>query len=427
MLFACFTTRKEEYLKKLKARIPHEKEVNVDLNGWHGIILGGSWLKTRGDYVYHSPCDVSTLSENSDSSYPLPMIKFRLKKRSIRASRDYLGFHPLYFAEDSSTIFFTSKKSILWKQGYKPKVVQPSQALEIRSPGRIFNSKIRYQPPLLKKTQENISEKIYETLKITISKSIEKLKPKRIAIAFSGGIDSSLIALATSEIIESKLFLITVGTPKSHDIKVARKSFQGLQIDAELLEVNLSKNKVEASLPRIIENIESPSPLQLEIALPFYFLKKKAAEMDIDVVLAGQGADEVFWGYHKFVRAKNTEERLKTEQRMLKNMARRNLSRDFQVFYPIPILFPYLSKKMLSIAARIPPEQKMSNNKRKKPLRITLNQLSYPEISKEHKKALQYGSNAKDILVTIARERGLEGITQLAEEEFKVKFPFSPS
>ncbi|NIQ04742.1 MAG: asparagine synthetase B [Candidatus Korarchaeota archaeon] len=422
MFVALFTNEPKQWSPKIH-RSSFETEVDIEVDDFSGYLLGDKWLYSLDNFAAHSPVRSESFQAFVTSGDPIPRIAVKKTQNSIIIARDYLGFHPLYFAENSSAVVFSSRKSVLWRLGFEPERVKASQILEIRSPGRIFKKKRGYSPPILRDITKNESmeETIYATLKKTISSSISKLKPKKIALAYSGGIDSSLIALATSEVFDGKLFLITVGTPSSHDRKAARESVRNLNIEAEHVEINLNVGNVEKDVNEVVRKIESPSPLQLEIAVPFFYMRKKAEEIGVDLVLAGQGADELFLGYHKFVRAESDRERLKLEQRMLRNMARRNLERDYKVFYPFPVVLPFLSKKMIATAAKIPLSEKITTV-RKKPLRDTLQFLGYPTLSQEKKKAVQYGTNAKTILVNIAKKRNMKGITQLANEEFNICF-----
>lgn len=423
---AVFTDNPDQWFKKIRKSITPPKLIERKLENFTAIIGGDDWLSSRRSFIYHSPVVIKNF-RRADHPDPLPIIAIKLQERSAYIGRDFLGFHPLYFSEDSGTIF-SSRKSILWELGYRVSKVHPSEVLEIRRPGRIFDSKKRYVPPIIeeeeKKKRIAMEKRIFGKLKTTISRLLQKVKSKKVTIAFSGGVDSTLIALATSEVLDKEIYLVTVGKEGSHDRKMARKSYRKLEEECKVhhIEIDLSKQKVKRNLSTIIKRIESPNPLLLEIALPFFFIGKKMEKIKADLSLAGQGADELFFGYHKYVRANNHIERLKIEQRIMKNMARRNLCRDFKIFYPRPVFFPYLSKNMISLAAKIAPEFKINKKSRKKPIRQTLRWLGYSDLANKKKKALQYGSGAKEILTHIAKKRGLTGLTELAEKEFKKVF-----
>ena len=68
------------------------------------------------------------------------------------------------------------------------------------------------------------------------------------------------------------------------------------------LQVDLFKDSdVEEVLPKVVDLIEEPDPIKASIGVPFYWVAQKAAEANFKVLLAGQGADELFGGYQRYV------------------------------------------------------------------------------------------------------------------------------
>ena len=47
--------------------------------------------------------------------------------------------------------------------------------------------------------------------------------------------------------------------------------------------------------------MRKPDPVKASIGVPFYWVAEKAAEAGFKVMLAGQGADELFGGYQRYV------------------------------------------------------------------------------------------------------------------------------
>ena len=68
------------------------------------------------------------------------------------------------------------------------------------------------------------------------------------------------------------------------------------------LQVHLFKDSdVEDTLPKVVALIEEADPIKASVGLPFYWTAEKAAEAGFKVMLAGQGADELFGGYQRYV------------------------------------------------------------------------------------------------------------------------------
>ena len=66
---------------------------------------------------------------------------------------------------------------------------------------------------------DEINKKLLENIKNSIS---ETVKEKKIGIAFSGGVDSTLISKICSD-MDYDITLLTIGFAESHDILFAKQ------------------------------------------------------------------------------------------------------------------------------------------------------------------------------------------------------------
>ena len=62
-----------------------------------------------------------------------------------------------------------------------------------------------------------------------------------------------------------------------------------------------AEHEVLQTIPKVIGAIEEPHPVKVSIGIPIYWTAEKTAEMDFRVMLAGQGADELFGGYKRYL------------------------------------------------------------------------------------------------------------------------------
>ena len=232
-----------------------------------------------------------------------------------------------------------------------------------------------------------------EELKKSIQDSISE---KKIGIAFSGGVDSSLLSKLCND-LGFEITLLTIGFEGSHDISFSKIVNEKLNFNHEILEIDKSSFS-EVSL-KIKDKIKTDNLSWNENCIAFYYVSKLANTLDIHTVVTANGIDELFCGYNAYREAiKEGEQKileymnskLDNELKMMK--AVNDVSSEFNV----KILQPFLSERFISFAKKIPVSEKIKNSEdllRKHIIRQAAIEVGVPEISAtQRKKALQYGS-----------------------------------
>ena len=136
---------------------------------------------------------------------------------------------------------------------------------------------------------DNIVENTESIIKQKLMNFIDKANPKRISITMSSGVDSTLVLVLLRELYP--------------DIKITGicYGFTGNNVEAEETEKLASKYDVDFVNP-IIDNIFENLPKQMLIVqepktnLYWYDVVEKAKQYS-DILLTGDGADELFGGY----------------------------------------------------------------------------------------------------------------------------------
>jgi len=324
--------------------------------------------------------------------------------------RDPIGIRPLYYSPGG---FFASEKKVLWAIGEKEAIaVKPGEMVVISRKGI---KKKRLMKPMEPPCKRELDEKSgIKVLMRSLDCSVRMRVGKRTGVLFSGGLDSSMTALLASRY--SDVVLYTAGVEGSQDLEWARKVSEALGL--ELKERVFTKEDVEEALPRVMFAIEEPNPMNLAIGIPLYFATKAASKDGVKVLLSGQGADELFGGYAKYLK-----EPALMNQDILK-LGDRNLARDDKIamLNGVEGRYPFLSLPLVWAALSIPVELKIRDGVRKYILRRTAEELGLPdEVAWREKKAAQYGSGAQKILEKMAKERGMT-LRALAEETFRRVF-----
>jgi asparagine synthase (glutamine-hydrolysing) len=123
--------------------------------------------------------------------------------------------------------------------------------------------------------------------------------------------------------------------------------------------------------------------------------------------MSGQGADEIFAGYHRYIQF-YIDKGEKVQEDLIKdvrNLYHVNLQRDDAVTMAnsVELRVPYLDSELVDKALKVPMEYKLDkreDNLRKCILREIASDIGVPpEIVRRPKKAAQYGSGINKILV----------------------------
>jgi asparagine synthase (glutamine-hydrolysing) len=245
-----------------------------------------------------------------------------------------------------------------------------------------------------------LNKKLLENIKNSISETVQK---KKIGIAFSGGVDSTLISKICSD-MNYDIILLTIGFSESHDILFAKQVNEYLKYPHHILEID-SKSFPDVSL-KIKQKIQTENLSWNENCIAFYYVSKLANRLELDTVITANGIDELFCGYNAYREAFSEGEskihevmiaKLNNELKMMK--AVNLITSEFGV----KILQPLLSSKFIEYAKTIPISEKIHDSEdlyRKHIIRKLASDIKVPELScTKRKKALQYGSKIHKALL----------------------------
>ncbi|MFC4990140.1 asparagine synthase C-terminal domain-containing protein [Saliphagus infecundisoli] len=246
-----------------------------------------------------------------------------------------------------------------------------------------------------------------EAVDRALAESVADVPAEGTAVAFSGGVDSALLAA----FLDVPLYV--AGFPGSHDIEAARSAAAAMGREGELTVVELTHGAVERALPKLVPAIDRANAMDLGIALPLYLTAERAREEGHDRLALGQGADELFGGYEKVAtldgRVEATTVRGAVREQVLglpDELPRDVLAVEAAGVRPVA---PYLHDRVIGAALRLPPELLVEgggDGRRKIAFRRVASRYLPGEVADRPKKALQYGSDADRELDRIARRAG---------------------
>lgn len=245
-----------------------------------------------------------------------------------------------------------------------------------------------------------LSQRLAELLDESVRKCVEG---EDVAIAFSGGIDSSLVAALAKKHANS-VCLYTVGTRGSHDVEVASETAPLLGL--EHVVINLADSEIIDNLADQIRITGTDSPLTLAFEMPNYCVMRNCRE---SIILGGQGADELFAGYNKYVGMKD----LQMRDEMAKDLAKlythtKAHEAAMGSHFGKTVRYAFLDRDIVALSRNAPTEalRPIDEDVRKKLLSDAAHDLGYDFLVNRKKKAAQYGSGFMDAVRRVCRERG---------------------
>lgn len=316
---------------------------------------------------------------------------------NLAISRDQLGVKPLFYAQNDDLFGFASTKQALREVGLTDiSTLKPEHIL--------FNGEdISPTQAIYEKVYEGDVSKIDKLLRLSVSKRIDKLR--EVGVIFSGGVDSSYLALLLGEIAQNiplKITLYAVGVNGSKDLEAAIKASKSLNLPLEICEV--TEDMIRQVLPQVVSAIGDDNLMKVGVGLTTYFATKMVARDGIRVAISGQGADEIFAGYKRYLKS-FLDDTLNAELREdISNMYHVNLERDdaCSMLNGVELRLPFLDKALVELVLNIPDNKKivsMHDDMRKSFLRKLAFEdgLDY-DIAYRPKKAAQYGTGIDKIL-----------------------------
>jgi asparagine synthase (glutamine-hydrolysing) len=276
-------------------------------------------------------------------------------------ARDPVGIKPLYYGYFKDHLYFSSELGAMSLAGVEE--VYEFPAGHYYTPEDGF---VRYYdvPPVREHALADV-DKACDAIRKTFVKCVKDrlLADPEVPVGSfcSGGLDSSLVAAIAAEDIPN-LHTFVVGMKNqagelSDDIKAAR--IAAAHIGSTHHELVFTEEEYYEALPGVIQKLETYDPSLVRCAVPCYFTCKLASEY-VTVVLTGEGADEIFTGYHYM---KNLPfDNLNGEaRRLLLNVHNINLQRADRMgmAFSLELRVPFFDVSMMDLAMRIPPELKI--------------------------------------------------------------------
>jgi len=308
--------------------------------------------------------------------------------------RDVLGRYPLFSAADDHTDWATDPTALA-----DPTPVPAGQVRTADGDERVWTLP---DPDPLEDRRAAVA-----SVRGAVETRVDAVATDGLAIAFSGGIDSSILAAR----LDAPLYV--AGFPESHDVAAARSAAD--QLGREVRVVELDHETVEAAVPAVAGAIGRTNAMAVSIALPLFLVARRAAADGHDRLAVGQGADELFGGYAKVAKAP-TDPRVEADT---VRGARREtvltlpdqLERDVLALRAAGVdpVAPLLHDDVVRAALALPGDLLVTERgERKWALRLAARSWLPDRLAFREKKAVQYGSLVARELDRLARQHGFK-------------------
>lgn len=268
----------------------------------------------------------------------------------ICAARDPVGVCPMYYAlsSENAVIGFASEAKALVGL---PFVVSVKRFL----PGHWWDSNcpesfIPYTDIYTGIPQPNVS----------VHNLLEKATQKRlthadvpVALLCSGGIDSSIVAYLSRQVLPTEklhAFSVTFDSAngRSEDLVFATSLLKSLDIQHTI--VKFTEEDIRRVAPDVVTLCETDDPITIRAAIPMYLLAEHIrTKTEYKVILSGEGADEIFMGYTYFEHAPSGIHASQECKRLIQNIHSFDLLRAERCFasHGLEVRVPFLDTEVV--------------------------------------------------------------------------------
>ncbi|MDG6910590.1 MAG: asparagine synthase [Nitrososphaerota archaeon] len=243
---------------------------------------------------------------------------------------------------------------------------------------------------------ERAASELSRRIALAVARAVEG--ENTVAVAFSGGVDSSVLAACAKR--HGRVIACTGYSDRSRD--GARSAAAADALGIELVATRLTEESVARELSRM-ELPFAPTLMDRSLWCLYSVAAQSAKAAGSRVMLLGQLADELFGGYAKYasaLEAGGEEAARSLMESDFDGYAHRGKIRDVGACSPwVQPRFPYADEDLVKQAASIPLSYKITPTSRKEVLRRAAVLLGVPEgIATAPKKAAQYSSGSQKLV-----------------------------
>lgn len=248
------------------------------------------------------------------------------EKKELFAARDRFGIRPLYILDYKGSYYFSSEMkafdtiqeysrqfdidnlfehALFWNTTADATVFKNIRSLPGGSFIRYKQGKVvlekkyyeigqnnSFQPKSYNEAKDEFNSLLNDAVKLRLRSDVP------VGAYLSGGIDSSVIThlIHKNKPDRLKTFSITFENKEFDESQYQKEMIQ--KINSDHVFINITNKKIDDALPQAVYHAERP--IFRTAAVPLFLLSEKVRENNIKVVLTGEGADELLYGYDSY-------------------------------------------------------------------------------------------------------------------------------
>jgi asparagine synthase (glutamine-hydrolysing) len=308
--------------------------------------------------------------------------------------RDHIGKKPLFVGRSSGEVFVVSELKAL-------------DAVEWFAPLPLGASRVDLHTGLVQVLAEHRAQPARGDLQCLVRAAVDKRLPSReqpVGVFLSGGLDSAIVGAIVARTRPDASFFV-LGNHDGPDRRAA-----GLLVDAlGLADVRVvplpSPEDLDTLLRAVVESTESFNPSIVSNGASTYLLARAARRTGIRVVLTGDGADELFGGYHDF---RSSDPWNETRQQLIGDMHFTELRRlDLcTMAHGVEARCPFLDRDVRTHAAALGHEELYAHDENKAALRRAFAGVLPSEVVHRRKTSFDVGSGMRRAVVRHLQRNG---------------------
>jgi len=277
------------------------------------------------------------------------------------AARDLLGIKTMFYGRKDGTLYLSPELKAIAEITDDVQALPAGHYMDETGEIRKFTELPSEPPPQMDASVEQMTADIRDIIERSLRNRVDFLLP--VSSLLSGGIDSSVIAFLTNKIYREKLGgdavlkTYSLGVGVSGDILNARLVAEMLGTEHHELIIDIGQ--IMDVLPKVIYYLESFDPSLVRSSVSNYLISKMAVEGGANILMSGEGGDEVFCGYlylKDYPYEKQFEEQIRC-MKFLHHNASLRLDR-MNMCNSVKVVAPMISGELLDYALRIPPKFK---------------------------------------------------------------------